>query len=53
MQIENQSLVSVIIPTQNRLPLLKNALKSVYQQTYKKLEIIVIDAHSTDETAGF
>jgi glycosyltransferase involved in cell wall biosynthesis len=35
--------VSVIIPTLNRTPLLKRALESVMSQTYKNLEILVID----------
>lgn len=35
--------VSVIIPTKNRPQLLKRALKSVINQTYKNLEIIVVD----------
>ncbi|NEO70954.1 glycosyltransferase family 2 protein [Moorena sp. SIO3H5] len=36
-------LVSVIIPTYNRLSYLKQAVESVLQQTYKNLEIIVSD----------
>ena len=35
--------VSVIIPTHNRPELLKKAVSSVLNQTYKNLEIIVID----------
>jgi len=36
-------LISVIILTHNRKEALINALKSVYSQTYKKLEVIIID----------
>ena len=36
-------LISVIILTYNRKETLINALKSVYSQTYKKLEVIIID----------
>ncbi len=43
-------LVSVIIPTYNRAPVLKEAINSVLQQTYKNLEIIVIDDGSKDDT---
>lgn len=45
-----QSLVSVVIATHNRCNLLKRALDSVVNQTYKNLEIIIGDNHSTDGT---
>lgn len=37
------STISVIIPTCNRPELLKKAIESVFQQTYKDFEIIVVD----------
>ncbi|GAB4461751.1 MAG: hypothetical protein OHK0037_11440 [Elainellaceae cyanobacterium] len=40
-------LVSVIIPTYNRPKYLEEALKSAVQQTYKNIEIIVSDNHSS------
>ena len=43
-------LVSVIIPTHNRKTLLKAAVQSVLDQTYKNFEIIIFDNGSTDGT---
>ncbi len=43
-------LVSVIIPTHNRYPLLLEAVASVENQTYKPIELIVVDDGSEDET---
>lgn len=43
--------VSVIIPTFNRLELLKETIESVRNQTFKDLEIIVVNDGSSDGTA--
>jgi len=42
--------VSVIIPAYNCAPFLPETLKSVFEQTYSDLEIILIDDGSTDDT---
>lgn len=42
-------LISVVIPTYNRFQYLLNTLKSVINQTYKNIEIIVINDCSTEQ----
>jgi glycosyltransferase involved in cell wall biosynthesis len=42
--------VSVIIPTYNRARFLPNAIKSIIDQKYDNLEIIIVDDGSTDNT---
>ena len=42
-----KGLVSVIIPTYNRFNSLLKAIYSVQQQTYKNIEIIVVNDRST------
>jgi glycosyltransferase involved in cell wall biosynthesis len=46
------SLVSVIVPTRNRRQLLALALASVLEQRGVRLEVVVVDEASTDETAA-
>ncbi|MDC1075252.1 glycosyltransferase, partial [bacterium] len=46
-------LVTVYIPTKDRLKMLRRALQSVYLQTYRNIEIIVVDDGSTDGTRPF
>jgi len=43
--------LSVIIPTYNRLPMLKEAVDSVLTQDFEDMELIIVDDGSTDGTA--
>ncbi|MBW4614360.1 MAG: glycosyltransferase family 2 protein [Desmonostoc vinosum HA7617-LM4] len=49
-QLLEEQLVSVIIPTYNRAHLISVSLNSAINQTYRNLEIIVVDDASVDNT---
>ena len=46
-------LVSCILTTYNRCDLLKRSLDSILNQTYRNLEILIIDDCSSDNTEKF
>jgi glycosyltransferase involved in cell wall biosynthesis len=48
-----QGLISVVIPTRNRCALLEQAVSSVRNQTWKNIEIIVVDDASNDGTQSY
>lgn len=41
---------SIVIPTYNRMEILKEALNSVFAQSFEDYEIIIVDDHSNDGT---
>jgi glycosyltransferase involved in cell wall biosynthesis len=55
MNQKNQEnpLVTVYIPTYNRVEMLKRAVESVLNQTYANLEVIVVDDFSPDNTLEY
>lgn len=51
--MDNQPLISIGIPTRNRINYLKEAIKSSLNQTYKNIEIIISDNASNDGTQEY
>lgn len=47
-----EKMVSVILPTYNRAYCLERSIRSVLEQTYENLELIIVDDGSTDDTPG-
>jgi len=48
--MSNQPIVSILIPVYNREKIILQTLNSAVNQTYKNIEIIVVDNKSTDNT---
>ena len=49
-KINQENLVSIIIPLYNNRRFIKKCVQSLQEQTYKNIEIIVIDDRSTDDS---
>jgi glycosyltransferase involved in cell wall biosynthesis len=50
--VTSKPLVSIVIATYNMARYLPLAIKSVLDQTYSNIEVLVVDDGSTDDTAG-
>lgn len=48
-----QPVVSIVLPTYNRVELLKKSIKSILRQTYADWELLVIDNNSIDVTLDY
>lgn len=50
LRLIDEPLVSIVIPTYNSEKTLPLCLKSIRKQTYRNIEVIVVDSYSTDRT---
>jgi len=48
--LEENELISIVVPVYNVEPYLKRCLDSIIEQTYKNIEIILVNDGSTDES---
>ena len=48
-----KGLISIIITNYNGLQFLDDLFKSVFNQTYKNIEVIMVDNNSSDESIVF
>jgi len=52
-RLKRRPLISVVVCTKNGMPYVREAMASLDRQTYRKFEVVVQDASSTDGTAEF
>ncbi len=50
---EEKPLISVLVPTYNRMPLLKNCIQSVLDQSYSNWELIIVNDGSNDSSLEY
>lgn len=48
--MDNQPLVTLIVPAYNHEAFVKQSLQSVYEQNYRNIELLIINDGSTDQT---
>lgn len=49
----DEEMISIIVPIYNAMPYFKECLKSICNQTYKNIEIVLVDDGSTDESGKY
>ena len=52
MAIQNEDLITIVVPTYNSEKYISRCIESIINQTYSKLEIIIVDDNSIDDTTN-
>jgi glycosyltransferase involved in cell wall biosynthesis len=48
--IGSQPLVSIVIPAYNRAGIIRDTIANIFEQTYKNIELVIVDDGSSDDT---
>ena len=52
-EYENKPIISIVIPTYNKEKIIMKSIRSIQNQSFKNIEIIIIDDYSNDNTSKY
>ena len=48
--MKNEALISVVVPLYNKAPWVERCIRSIIDQTYQNIEILIVNDGSTDNS---